>query len=233
MTEPFALSVVMITLNEEDSIDSVVNNIKTVIEPLEILIVDSSTDSTADKAAALGCRVIRQFPARGYGPALAIALKEALGDVVITMDCDNTYPTEAIPILWNSIMDGYDLVSASRMIVRPKAMPWQNYLANLLFAKLAGIICGVKTTDVHTGMRAYRKSLLDNFSFDAEGMALPVELLVGPATQGFKLKEIAIEYFERTGNSKLQPLPGTYWTLKRLWKWRRGNSPERRNGIIP
>lgn len=224
MTKPFALSVVMITLNEEESISSVVNNINAVAKPLEILVVDSSTDNTADRAAALGCRVIRQFPPQGYGPALALALKEAVGDVIVTIDCDNTYPTEAIPILWQLITDGYDIVSASRMIHRPRAMPWQNYLANTIFAKLADIICGVKTTDVHTGMRAYRKSLLNAFNYDPHGMALPVELLVGPVSQGFKFKEIAIDYFERTGNSKLEPLPGTFWTLKRLWKWRRGKS---------
>lgn len=211
----------MITLNEADSIEAVVKDIKSIIEPGEILIVDSSSDNTADLASALGCRVIRQHPARGYGPALALALHEAVGEIVITMDCDRTYPAKAIIELLHSIESGYDIVSASRLINRPKAMPLANYVANIIFAKLAGIICGVHTTDVHTGMRAYKKSLLNEFQFSAEGMALPVELLVGPASRGYKYKEVAIEYFERTGQSKLQPLPGTYWTLKRLWKWRR------------
>jgi glycosyltransferase involved in cell wall biosynthesis len=221
MPEPLALSVVMITLNEEAAITSVVKEIRDVIEPTEILIVDSSNDNTADLAAALGCRVIRQYPAQGYGPALALALKSAVGDVIITMDCDNTYPAGAIIELMQHIESGYDIVSASRILHRPKAMPPGNYIANVIFAQLAGVICGIKTTDVHTGMRAYRKSLLNDFKFDAEGMALPVELLIGPVSQGYKLKEIGIDYFERTGQSKLRPIQGTYWTLKRLWKWRR------------
>ena len=165
--------------------------------------------------------MIRQHPAQGYGPALALALREAVGEIIVTMDCDNTYPAQAIVELVKLIGDGYEIVSASRLVTRPKAMPTSNYIANVIFAQLAGIICGVKTTDVHTGMRAYRKSLIQTFKMDPNGMALPVELLVGPVSQGYKYKEIGIEYFERTGQSKLQPLPGTYWTLKRLWKWRR------------
>ncbi|CAN5591852.1 dolichyl-phosphate hexose transferase [soil metagenome] len=221
MQNNIALSVVMITLNEQASISSVVQKIREVIEPGEILIIDSSNDNTAEIATTLGCRVIRQHPAQGYGPALALALREAVGDIIVTMDCDNTYPPQAIIELVNLIEEGYEIVSASRLFSRPKAMPVFNYIANVIFASLAGIICGVKTTDVHTGMRAYRKSLIQTFDMDANGMALPVELLVGPVSQGYKYKEIGIEYFERTGQSKLQPLPGTYWTLRRLWKWRR------------
>ena len=39
----------------------------------------------------------RQFPPKGYGPAMDCALRSASGDVVITLDCDDTYPTEDIP----------------------------------------------------------------------------------------------------------------------------------------
>lgn len=215
-----ALSVVMITLNEEGSIARVVEGIKAVAPEAEVLVVDSSTDHTAEIATGSGCRVIRQLPAQGYGPALAQALHAARGSVIVTMDCDDTYPCEAIPRLVEKIQSGYDLVSASRLAHRPKAMPLMNYIANLAFARLAGIICGANVSDVHTGMRAYRKSLIDSFPFDGNGMALPVELAVGPIRSGFKHAEISIEYFERTGRSKLQPLEGTYWTLKRLWKWR-------------
>ncbi len=221
MQNSIALSVVMITLNEQAAIGSVVQKIREAVEPGEILIVDSSNDKTAEIAEALGCRVIRQHPAQGYGPALGLALREAAGEIIVTMDCDDTYPPQAIIELMALIEAGYEIVSASRLVSRPKAMPASNYIANVIFAKLAGIICGVRTTDVHTGMRAYRKSLIHKFDFDPNGMALPVELLVGPVSQGYKYKEIGIEYFERTGQSKLQPLPGTYWTIKRLWKWRR------------
>jgi len=215
------LTIAMITLNEEKAIAKVVADLQSVAPGAEILVVDSSSDSTADIAENLGCRVIRQLPPQGYGPAMGMALRSAKRDVVITIDCDDTYPVEAIPLLLEKINDGFDLVSASRLRTRPKAMSLQNYLANRVFASLAGLLCAVQTTDVHTGMRAYTRDLLRNFPFDPHGMALPVELLVGPASKGYRFAELFIDYRERIGISTLMPLPGTLWTLRRLWRFRR------------
>src|SRR2546430_15532117 len=103
-----AISVVMITLNEEGAIAKVVNDIRAAVPDAEILIVDSSTDRTADIARSLGCRVVEQLPPRGYGPAMDAALKSAAGDVIVTIDCDDTYPAEVIPDLVRKLQEGYD-----------------------------------------------------------------------------------------------------------------------------
>ncbi len=215
-----SISVVMITLNEEGAVAAVVNDIHRLYPQAEIVIVDSSNDRTAEIAAGLGCKVIKQFPPQGYGPAMHQAFVGASRDWVITMDCDATYPVESIAQLLEKINEGYDLVSASRLGRRPQNMPWENYLANRLFAFWAWIICGVESTDVHTGMRAYRKALLERFPYQPKGMALPVELQVGPASLGCKCIEIFIDYRSRIGQTKLKRIESTVWTLKRLWRWR-------------
>jgi glycosyltransferase involved in cell wall biosynthesis len=215
-----SLSVMMLTLNEEKAIEKVVNDIRRVCGDCEIVVVDSSSDRTPQIAKALGCTVIRQFPARGYGIAFDAGLKASAGDVIITLDCDDTYPVEAIPILLAKMAEGFDVVSASRLPRRPTSMPLANFMANWIFAKLAGAICGVTTTDVHTGMRAYTSQLVKDFSYDPVGPALPVELYLGPVRAGYKCTEIFIEYRDRIGESKLAPVIGTIWTLKRIWKWR-------------
>lgn len=215
------ISVVMVTRNEEMAVEKVVSGIRQVVPQAEILIVDSSSDSTAIRAEKMGCRVIRQLPPRGYGPALDVGLKSARGDIIVTLDCDDTYPPEAIDILLEKIREGYDVVSASRLQVKPVAMSWQNYLANRAFAICAGIFCGVRVSDLHTGMRAYRKSALKSLAYDPRGMALPVELLVGAIQQGYKCCEIYIDYRPRIGQTTLQPIAGTIWTLRRLWRCRR------------
>ena len=88
------ISVAMITMNEEKAVEKVIRDLRVVMEGLdyEILIVDSSKDNTPVLAASLGARVVRQFPPKGYGQAMARALEESRGDVVITLDCDDTYP---------------------------------------------------------------------------------------------------------------------------------------------
>jgi glycosyltransferase involved in cell wall biosynthesis len=215
------LTVSMITLNEERAVATVVADIRRVAPDAEIFFVDSSKDRTAEIATELGCRVFKQFPPKGYGPAMDRAVRDAAGDIVITLDCDDTYPVETIPILVSLIDEGYDLVNATRLAKRPKAMPFANYLANRLFAWTARLLHGIRTTDVHSGMRAYRKSMLARVVWDANGPALPVDMLVIPYRMGYRVTEIPIEYRDRIGASTLQRWNSTVWTFKRLWRARR------------
>jgi glycosyltransferase involved in cell wall biosynthesis len=215
------VTVSMITLNEERAVAKVVEDIRRVVPDAEIFLVDSSRDRTAEIAQELGCRVFKQFPPKGYGPAMDRAVRDASGEVVITLDCDDTYPVEVIPQLLNLIDDGFDLVNATRLAKRPKAMPFSNYIANRVFAWTAQLLHGIKTTDVHSGMRAYRKSMIDAIVWDPNGPALPVDMLIIPHRRGYRVTEVPIEYRERIGASTLQRFKSTLWTFKRLWKARR------------
>ncbi|WP_019217527.1 glycosyltransferase family 2 protein [Legionella tunisiensis] len=215
------VTVAMITKNEEKAVGSVIQDIKQVVPDAEIIIVDSSTDQTATIAEELGAGVIRQIPPRGYGPAMERALREANRDVIITLDCDNTYPSKKIPELASLILDqGYDLVDASRLRKKPQAMPWPNYFGNVAFAWLASLLFFRHLTDLHSGMRAYRKTMIDALQFDAQGAALPVELLLKPIISGYKVHTVFIDYHERIGQSKMNALDTSWWTIKRIIKVR-------------
>jgi len=215
------LTVSMITMNEEGAVAKVVRDIRSVAPDAEILLVDSSKDRTAEIAQELGCRVVKQFPPQGYGPAMDRAVREASGDIVITLDCDDTYPVEVIPRLVQLIDEGYDLVNTTRTWRRPKAMPFANFLANRVFALGARILHGLKTTDVHSGMRAYRKSMIDAVQWDPRGPALPVDMYVIPFRRGYRVVEIPIDYRERIGDTTLHRFSSTLWTFKRLWRARK------------
>ncbi len=215
------VTVSMITLNEEGAVGNVVEEIRRVVPDAEVLIVDSSGDRTAEIAQQLGCRVLKQVPPLGYGPAMDRAVRDARGEVVVTLDCDGTYPVEAIPSLVQKIEEGWDLVNASRLSPRPKTMPLANYIANRLFAWTARLLHGIKTTDVHSGMRAYRKSMIDAVRWDPSAPALPVDMLIIPYRMGYRVAEIPIEYRQRIGETTLRRFRSTWWTFKRLWRARR------------
>ena len=71
------------------------------------------------------------------------------------------------------------------VITRPETpLPWINYLANWGFALFASLLFARRITDLHSGMRAYRKTLVDEVQCDPQGAALPVELLLRPIRQG-------------------------------------------------
>lgn len=212
------VSVVMITKNEEKAIEKVINDIKKYAPGAEIVIVDSSDDKTPQIAESLGCKVVRQFPPKGYGPAMDRALRSGSGKIIVTLDCDDTYPAEKVPEIVDFINEGYDLVNASRTYRHPKNMPLFNYLANRSFAFSTWLIHGIKTTDVHSGMRAYRKTMIDGMNFKVDASALPVELLIKPVINGYKFKEINIEYKQRIGETTLDRWNSTKWTFKRIFK---------------
>jgi glycosyltransferase involved in cell wall biosynthesis len=211
------LTVAMITRNEEKAIGKVIADIRRVVPEADVLVVDSSTDRTAEIAEGLGARVIKQFPPQGYGPAMDKALRSGMGKVVVTLDCDDTYPADRIPDLARLVLDnGYDVVDGSRLQRKPQAMPWLNYLANFGFALIASVMYGNRLTDLHSGMRAYRKSLIDNLKYQPRGAALPVELLLRPIMMGKRLKVVFIEYRERIGQTTMRPLESAWWTLRRI-----------------
>lgn len=215
------ISVAMITMNEEQAVGPVIEDIRAAIgaREHEIVIVDSSRDETPRIAERMRARVIRQFPPQGYGCAMARVLKESRGDVVVTLDCDGTYPASEIPYIADMVLSGeYDLVNASRLRKRPPAMPWPNYLANWLFAMTGRVLTGVKSTDLHSGMRAYSRAVIESVQVDPNGPALPVELLLKPALMGFRIREVFIPYGERIGHTTLSRFTSTLWTFRRIFR---------------
>src|SRR5215472_9995244 len=215
------ISVAMISMNEEKAVAAVIQDIRAALADREheIVIVDSSKDRTPEIAEGLGARVIRQFPPRGYGNAMARVLKESRGQVVVTMDCDGTYPASQIAPLADMVLRGdCDLVNASRLKKRPAAMPLANYFANWLFAVTGRLLVGVKSTDLHSGMRAYSREVIDRVEVDPEGPALPVDLLLKPALMGYRIREVFIPYADRIGQTTLRRWTSTLWTFRRLFR---------------
>lgn len=209
----------MISMNEENAVGRVIADIRAHAPDAEIVVVDSSKDRTPEIAEQAGARVIRQFPPQGYGRAMEVALRSGKGNVVITLDCDNTYPASQIPVLAKMVIEGgWDLVDGSRLQAKPLAMPWSNYAGNRLFATIASILFLRKVTDLHSGMRAYRKTMLDALDFQPKGAALPVELLLLPIKLGYKVTTHFIEYFDRVGASTMNPFDTCKWTAWRIWR---------------
>jgi 2-polyprenyl-3-methyl-5-hydroxy-6-metoxy-1,4-benzoquinol methylase len=217
-----SLTVGMLTMDEEESIDAMIAEIRRVAPDAKLLCVDSSTrDRTPEIARRLGARVLRQVPPRGHGPAMELLMYSAAAesDMLIYLDCDFTYPVDMIPVVRRLVEDdGIDVVNCARTRTRPAAMPVPNFLANRAFAAMAHALHGVPTCDVHSGMRAYRSGVIRAFDFDGEGDALPIDTLLYPAKCGYRVVEMPIDYNDRVGTSKLRKLAGTVWTMIRLGK---------------
>lgn len=201
------VSVVMGTYNEAEAIATVLEDIKEASDGrASVVCVDSSDDATAEIARDHGATVIEQ-PPQGYGVALHRALEAADQPVIVTTDCDDTYPMERLPDFLAAINDGADVVSGDRLTRGARTMPGVNRLGNRLFAGLATVLCGRRVRDTTTGMRAYRREVVEAIDW-TENTGLSAELLIRPLMRGYNVVEIPIEYRERVGETTLDPLAG-------------------------
>jgi len=136
------LSVVMGTYNEAEAIGTVLDDIDEVTDGrAEVVCVDGSDDRTPEIAREHGARVIEQEP-QGYGVAVREAILTPDRPVVVTTDCDDTYPMEALPEFLAEVNDGADVVSGDRLYHGAEAMPAFNRFGNHAFAAVASLLIG-------------------------------------------------------------------------------------------
>jgi glycosyltransferase involved in cell wall biosynthesis len=201
------VSVVMGTYNEAEAIGTVIDDVDDVTDGrANVVCVDSSDDETPEIARERGARVVSQ-PPQGYGVAVREAILTPDRPIVVTTDCDDTYPMEQLPEFLAAINDGYDVVSGDRLYHGADAMPDLNRRGNQAFALLASALMGRRVHDTTTGMRAYRRDVVEDIEW-TENTGLSAELLIRPLMRGCDVKEVPIDYRERKGETKLDPLSG-------------------------
>jgi glycosyltransferase involved in cell wall biosynthesis len=176
------------------------------IAALEVIVVD---DGSRDGTAA----VVRRYPevrllshptTRGYGAALKTAFASASHDLVAFIDGDGTYPPESLPELCLPILrNTADLVVGSRRGGAPSRMPLLRRAGNLLFAHLLALSTRSAVGDSTSGMRAFRRGILDTLAPLPDGLHLTPAMSRRAIVAGLRIGEVPIAYDERVGRSKL------------------------------
>jgi polyisoprenyl-phosphate glycosyltransferase len=118
----YQISIIIPCFNEAGNVDLLYKEICESCSQLtfEIIFVnDGSTDTTAKVINELykkDSRISVISFARNYGQqnALRAGLKYACGDYAVTIDADLQHPCELIPVLYNRVREGYDIVNTVR-----------------------------------------------------------------------------------------------------------------------
>ena len=206
MNEGPEVSVVIPTMNEEESIGEVMDAINLALEDMsyEVMIVDTnSKDKTREIAVSKGARVIDE-PRRGYGRAYKSGFKEAKGTFIATLDADCTYPAGDIPKFISILKEqNLDFISGDRLTkLNKEAMNGKHRLGNKLLNIGARVCFGFRTADSQTGMWVFKRAVLARLNMTSNEMAFSEEIKI-EAHEKVKYLEVPIIYSPRKGEVKL------------------------------
>ncbi len=218
------VSVVIPTMNEEQSIGKVIDEVRDALEGVrsfEVVVVDTdSMDRTREIAAERGALVVPE-PRRGYGRAYKTGFERSQGEFIATLDADMTYPAGDIPSLLSMLeTEGLDFITTNRFArMEPGAMSAKHRLGNSVLSLAARLLFRVRFKDSQSGMWVFRRSILDGLSLESDGMALSEEIKI-EAFRTARAVEVPITYRPRMGEVKLNSWKDGLGNLRFLLKKR-------------
>ncbi|HVT90995.1 MAG TPA: glycosyltransferase family 2 protein [Tepidisphaeraceae bacterium] len=245
---PFKVVVVLPAYNEEENLGELLERIDQVMtdagQRYEVLVVD---DGSKDRTFEIAEQHGRQMPVKvhkhvvnqGLGGTIRDCL--TLGaqmcedrDIVVSMDADNTHTPALIPSMVQMVLEGNDVVIASRY--QPgsyiRGVPWHREMLSIgarwLF-QIAFPVHGVR--DYTCGFRAYRVPILkqaiakygDQFVSEA-GFQCMVDILLKMRTMNaiFREAPMVLRYDLKGGVSKMNVARTVWRTLTLLLRRRFG-----------
>ena len=186
---------------------------------------NNSTDNTKNVALAAGAIVVDQL-LPGYGNACLKGLdylrkQDIKPDIVVFIDGDYSDFPEELPLVVQPILDGhYDMVIGSRALGQREngSMQPQQIFGNWLATTLLRWFYGYHFTDLGP-FRAISWSALEQLKMDDKNYGWTVEMQVKAAKHKFRCTEVAVNYRNRIGVSKVSgTVKGTIMAgYKILW----------------
>jgi len=205
--------IVIAAYNEENSISSVVYNLRSQGYRNIIVVDDGSKDKTYEKAKAAGAKVIVHEANQGQGAALRTGINHALrmgADYIITFDADGQHKVSDIPALLAPLKTGkYDVALGSRFL---KGSQTKVPLTRKMFLKggafLMLLFYNVKVTDSHNGFRALTRKAAQKIKITCDRMEHASEIIDEIGRHKLKYKEVPVtikytEYSRAKGQSSL------------------------------
>lgn len=219
--------VVLPAYNAQKTLERTVKEIpKEVVDEI-ILVDDGSSDETFKIAKKLGLIAYRHKKNKGYGANQKTCFKMALkhkADIIVLLHPDYQYDPKLIKYFIFLIKDGYfDVMLGSRIRSRQEAlksgMPLYKYFTNRFLSFIQNILTGQNLSEWHTGMRAYKREVLEsiNFKKNSDDFVFDSQILLQILEKGYKIGEISVpvKYFPEA--SSINFWRGLKYGLQTLW----------------
>ena len=198
------LSVVIPVYNEKKTLSEIICRVEAVKLEKEIIIVDdASTDGTRDLLKKYEgqerFKVIYQSKNAGKGSALRAGFDKAEGEIIIVQDADLEYDPKEYPTLIEPILDGRaDVVYGSRFLGGThRVFFFWHYVGNKVLTTLSNMCTNLCLTDMETGYKVFRKTVLDSFILKCNRFGFEPEFTSKVARHAFRIYEVPISYSGR------------------------------------
>ena len=207
------LSIVIPVYNEEKGIGETLSKlIDVAFTDWEIIVVnDGSTDKSKEMIKQYpGIKIVNHQRNLGYGAALKTGINHANYDLICITDADGTYPNAMITNLMNKLIENdLDMVVGARTGSRVY-VPLVRRPAKWGIGKLANWVTGKSIPDINSGLRIFKKSAFMPFiNIVPDGFSFTTTITLGMLSGGYKVEFIPIDYFRRSGKSKIRPIRDT------------------------
>jgi glycosyltransferase involved in cell wall biosynthesis len=196
------LSIVIPALNEELTIaqfvDWCLEGLQRCNVRGEILIVDSSSDATAEIALAKGARVLK-VPKRGLGRAYIDAVPFIRGEYVLMGDADCTYDFRDLEPFIQSLRGGNEYVMGSRFrgYIEPGSMPaLHRYLGTPVTTWLLNFLYASRFSDIHCGMRAITREALSRMDLHSQSWEYASEMVLKSVRMNLRTAEVPVRFLK-------------------------------------
>ena len=200
------LSIVIPAHNEEENIAQVIEQVEGKIKFLFDLVVvnDHSTDKTAEIVAGLAKKftniiLIENKLEPGFANAIKTGLTSAKTDVVVPVMGDLCDDLETIPVMFEKIIKGFDVVCGSRYIKGGRRIGGSKVKGFFSFfvGRTMSMFTGIPTRDVANAFKMYRKEVVDSINIESTGFEISMEMALKAYFKGFKVTEVPTVWKER------------------------------------
>lgn len=210
--ETFKLSIIIPCYNEKSTINLILQKVtkslkKYQILNYEIIIVDDySNDGTKELLNNLiheeKTNIYFHEKNLGKGAAIQTALKYISGDITIIQDADLEYdPYDYNKLLIPFFETNADVVYGSRFLGGGKYVRihfFWHYLANKILTFICNLFINLNLTDMETGYKVFRSSVLKNISLKEKTFAFEPEITIKLSKKKCKFYEVPITYNGRS-----------------------------------
>jgi glycosyltransferase involved in cell wall biosynthesis len=192
--------VVLPAYNAEATLSRTVAELDREVIDEVVLVDDASSDGTVSVARKLGLTPICHDINKGYGGNQKTCYRSALdlgADVIVMVHPDYQYSPLLVPAMASMIAyDEYDMVLGSRILAQnaiARGMPRYKYVSNRFLTFVENIALSQKFSEYHTGLRAFRSTLLDGLPIErnSDDFIFDNQIIAQAIVAGARIGEIS------------------------------------------